>query len=71
MCRGEHRGQFVLTLYNGMGTQTQPMAVIVNPGAGHTFTYECVLDEGIAYSLKGERNQGSNPYSVTITYLEL
>jgi hypothetical protein len=45
------------------------VAVIVNLTAGQTFTYECVLDQGITISVEGSRDAEANPYSVRITYL--
>jgi hypothetical protein len=64
-------GNFRLYLYDGMAENSPPVAYIINPRAGKTFTYECALDEGIAFVLEGSRNADGNPYSVTITYREL
>jgi hypothetical protein len=64
-------GQFRLYLYDGKADNAQPVAYIINPTGGQTFTYECALDHGIAYEVHGARNAESNPYSITITYLEL
>lgn len=64
-------GRFTLTLYNGTADDNQQVAYIAEPRAGQTFTFECVLDQGIAYSLEGAHSQDANPYSITITYLEI
>jgi hypothetical protein len=64
-------GQFRLYLYDGKSDTAQPVAYIINPTAGQTFTYECAMDHGIAYEVEGQRRWDGNPYSITITYLEL
>jgi hypothetical protein len=64
-------GNFRLYVYDGKAENAPSVAYIINPSAGQTFAYECALNEGIAIVLDGPRNHGSNPYSVTITYLEI
>jgi hypothetical protein len=65
-------GRFRLSIYNGNKAESQALvAVIDNPSGGQTFTYDCVLDQGIAAIVEGERDAKSNPYSVTILYLEV
>lgn len=64
-------GRFTLTLYNGTADDNQQVAVITNPNAGQTLIYECVLDQGIGFSVRGAHDNEANPYSITITYFEV
>lgn len=64
-------GQFRLYLYDGTEKSAQPVAYIIDPDAGQTFTYECALDHGIGYEVHGARDHAANPYSITVTYLEV
>ena len=64
-------GKFRMYVYDGVTDAAPPVAYIINPSAGQTFTYDCALDHGLAYELKGSRHHSINPYSITVTYLEL
>jgi hypothetical protein len=64
-------GRFRLYLYDGTAKNAPSIAYIINPTAGQTFTYECALDHGIAYEVHDPRSADGNPYSITVTYVEL
>ena len=64
-------GEFILTLFNG----EEAFAEFVRPkqhGTFGTFTFNCHLDKGLAFTLKPVENLsiGTGPFSVTITYEE-
>jgi hypothetical protein len=62
-------GTFVLKLFDGRES-SQPFAVISNPKSGDMFVYECVVDHGLTYTVKGGHTVVGNPYSITITYAD-
>lgn len=55
-------GAFTLTLYHGMADDAPVIAVISNPTSGVSFPYQCLLENGLAYTLSG------TPGSVTVVY---
>jgi hypothetical protein len=58
-------GAFTLTLYRGMAEDALKIAVITNPATGAYFPFQCLLEEGLAYTLSGEGG------SVTIVYSDI
>jgi ATP-dependent Clp protease ATP-binding subunit ClpA len=53
---------FTLTLYHGMAADAPKVAVITNPPTGASFPFECLLENGLAYTLTG------TPGSVSVVY---
>jgi hypothetical protein len=58
-------GAFTLTLYQGMAENAPKIAVITNPTPGAYFPFQCLLEEGLAYTLSGEGG------SITIVYSDI
>ena len=46
-------GAFTLTLYHGMADDAPKIAVIANPPSGAYFPFQCLLEQGLAYTLTG------------------
>ncbi len=59
-------GEFILTLYNG----DEPVAVFNRPKTSGTFTYNCLLDKGLAFTLEQAPNPSGTMYSITVAYYE-
>jgi len=57
-------GAFTLTLYDGLAEDAPTLAIIRQPPTGAYFPFQCVVRQGLTYTLEG------TPGSVTIIYAE-